>query len=111
MSSWTKDAILKALQGVVEPELGKDIVALELVELSGEPGEHGQGLTVQVKSSNPALHARKRMQEAIHFALERAFGQPVECKVDVISLKTEDRTLETRKVLPGIQHILSLIHI
>lgn len=108
MSNWSKDAILEALQGVVEPELGKDIVALELVELSGEPGEHGQGLTVQVKSSNPALHARKRMQEAIHFALERAFGQPVECKVDVISLKTEDRTLETRKVLPGIQHIIAV---
>ena len=47
MSNWTNDAIL-GLRGVVEPELGKDIVALELVELSGEAGAHGEGLTLQV---------------------------------------------------------------
>ena len=77
--------------------MGKDIVALELVELSGEAGAHGEGLTLQVKSSNPAMHARKRMQEAVEFALERTFGKPVECKVDVVPLKKEERTLETRR--------------
>ena len=101
MSNWTNDAILDALRGVVEPELGKDIVSLELVEISGEAGDHGEGLTLEVKSSNPAMHARKRMQEAVEFALERAFGKPVSAKVDVVPLKKEERTLETRKVCPG----------
>ena len=104
MSNWTKDAVLESLKGVVEPELGKDIVSLDLVELSGPlegQSSTGQGITVQVKSSNPAMHARKRMQDAVEFALERGMGTPVECEVEVIPLQKEERTLETRKVLPG----------
>ena len=111
MSNWTKDAVLESLKGVVEPELGKDIVSLELVELSGPlEGQNatGQGVTVQVKSSNPAMHARKRMQEAVEFALERGMGTPVECEVEVIPLQKEERTLETRKVLPGVQHVIAV---
>ena len=108
MSNWTNDAILDALRGVVEPELGKDIVSLELVEITGEAGDHGEGLTIEVKSSNPAMHARKRMQEAVEFALERALGKPVACKVEVVPLKKEERTLETRKVLPGVQHVIAV---
>ena len=108
MSNWTNEAVLDALRGVVEPELGKDLVSLELVEVEGSAGEHGAGLTLTVKSSNPALHARKRMQEAVEFALERAFGKPVECDVKVVPLKQEERTLETRKVLPGVEHVIAV---
>ncbi len=108
MSNWTNKAVLDALRGVVEPELGKDLVSLELVEVEGSAGEHGAGLTLTVKSSNPAMHARKRMQEAVEFALERAFGKPVECDVKVVPLKQEERTLETRKVLPGVEHVIAV---
>ena len=108
MSTWTNEAILDALRGVVEPELGKDVVSLELVEVEGTSGDHGAGLTLTVKSSNPAMHARKRMQEAVEFALERAFGKPVECEVKVVPLKQEERTLETRKVLPGVEHVIAI---
>ena len=108
MSNWTNEAVLDALRGVVEPELCKDLVSLELVEVEGSAGEHGAGLTLTVKSSNPAMHARKRMQEAVEFALERAFGKPVECDVKVVPLKQEERTLETRKVLPGVEHVIAV---
>ena len=108
MSNWTNDAILDALRGVVEPELGKDVVSLDLVEVEGAAGDHGEGLTLTVKSSNPAMHARKRMQEAVEFALERAFGKPVACEVKVVPLKQEERTLETRKVLPGVEHVIAV---
>lgn len=108
MNDWSKSAVLDALRGVVEPELGKDIVSLELVELEGEAGEHGEGLSIRVKSSNPAMHARKRMKEAVEFALERAFGAPVHCTVEVVPLKKEERTLETRKVLPGVEHVIAV---
>ena len=60
--------VLEVLGGITEPELKKDIVTLNLVE-GLELGDHSISLTVYV--SNPALHARKRMQEAIDFNLKR----------------------------------------
>jgi ATP-binding protein involved in chromosome partitioning len=108
MSNWTLEAVREALRGVVEPELGKDIMSLDLVTFSGEPGEGGAGLSIEVKSSNPAMHARKRMQEAVEFALERGLGLPLNCQVNVVPLKQEERTLETRKVLPGVHHVIAV---
>ena len=109
MSNWTNDAILDALRGVVEPELGKDVVSLDLVEVEGAAGDHGEGLTLTVKSSNPAMHARKRMQEAVEFALERAFGKPVACDVKVIPTASK-RNARSRpaKVLPGVEHVIAV---
>ncbi len=100
-----RENVLTALQGVVEPELGKDIVTLNLVsdlKISGNEVE------VVVKSSNPAMHARARMQEAVEFALERAFGREVKVLVQIATLKAEERTPETRKVLPGVKHIIAV---
>lgn len=100
-----RENALAALQHVVEPELGKDIVTLNLVsELSIED----ESLSVVVKSSNPAMHAKARMQEAVEFALERAFGKGLEATVRIDVLKAEERTPETRKVLPGVKHVIAV---
>ena len=101
----TKEAVLDALRLVVDPELGKDLVTLDFV-VSLEVGE--SGIQVEVKSSNPAMHARTRLQEAVEFALERTFGQEVAVEVTVSTLKKEERTSETRKVLPGVKQIIAI---
>lgn len=101
----TKEQIVTALSGVVDPDFGKDIVSMNLVS-----GIHidGSTISIEVKSSNPALHARKRMQEAVEFAIERAFGSEVKALVKVGALPAEERTLETRKVLPGVKQIIAI---
>jgi len=104
-NSMTKEAVLDALRLVVDPELGKDLVTLDFV-VSIEVGE--SGIQVEVKSSNPAMHARTRLQEAVEFALERTFGQEVAVEVTVSTLKKEERTTETRKVLPGVKQIIAI---
>ena len=101
----TKKAVMAALTGVMEPELGKDIVSLNLVEeVRIEEGK----VYVTVKSSNPAMHARNRVQEAVVFAIEREVGKEVEVEVSVVTLKAEERTPATRKMLPGVDQIIAI---
>ena len=105
MNNFTKEAVLEALQSVVEPELGKDIVTLDLIaSLEVE----GLTVSVEVKTSNPAMHARTRMQEAVEFALERNFGKEINAEVTISTLKASERTPETRKVLPGVKQIIAI---
>ena len=101
----TRENVAQALSGVMEPDLGKDLVSLELVESLEIEGDT---IKVIVKSSNPAMHARKRMQEAVEFAFERAFGSDVKSDVKVVPIATEDRTVDTRKVLPGVTHVIAV---
>lgn len=101
----TRENVAAALSGVMEPDLGKDLVSLELVQSLEIEDDT---IKVVVKSSNPAMHARKRMQEAVEFAFERAFGSDVKSEVKVVAIATEERTVETRKVLPGVKNVIAV---
>ncbi|HCZ08983.1 MAG TPA: chromosome partitioning protein, partial [Flavobacteriales bacterium] len=112
MATLTVEQIIGALSGVIEPELGKDIVALDLVEvLSLENAEGQWKARLRIKSSSPAMHARQRMREAVEFAIEKlaaSTGLTIAVEVEVVPLGSNERSLETRKVLPGVKHIIAI---
>ena len=112
METLTREHLLEALSGVMEPDLGKDIITLNLVELlEMEEKEGGWRLRLRVKSSSPAMHARQRMREAVEFALEKLgarLGTAITADVEVVPLPEEERTLDTRKVLPGVKHVIAV---
>ena len=54
------------------------------------------------------MHARQRVEEAVQFALERAFGADAQFAIAVEGVKAEERTPETRKVLPGVKHVIAI---
>jgi ATP-binding protein involved in chromosome partitioning len=103
--SVSKSAILEALKNVQEPDLKKDIVSLNLVNILSVEGTN---LHVEVKVSNPAMHAKQRMIETVKFAIQRVLGGEFEVKVDVKSLAGEEREGELRRVLPGVKHIVAV---
>lgn len=103
--NWTEEAVLEALKGVLDPELGKDVVTLGWVTVNAV--SEGQ-VDVTVKTGNPAMHARQRVEEAVQFALERAFGADSQFAIAVEGVKAEERTPETRKVLPGVKHVIAI---
>ncbi|MFZ4786073.1 MAG: P-loop NTPase [Flavobacteriales bacterium] len=101
----SKQAILDALAGVIEPDLKKDIVALGLVKIISA---EGNTISLEVKVSNPAMHSKLRMQEAVEFAIHRTLGTEFQVKVDVLAISGDDRNGELRKVLPGVKHIIAV---
>jgi ATP-binding protein involved in chromosome partitioning len=100
-------SLTDALQGVMDPELGKDVVTLGFVSVSGGDGAPWR---VEVKTTNPAMHARNRLKEAALFAIERALGVEArdQVQVEIRTLSTEERTPETRKVLPGVGAVIAV---
>ena len=105
MSALTEAAVREALGTVIEPDLKKDIIALNLVQnLQVAEGK----VSLQVQTSTPALHGRKRMEEAVTFAIERAFGKEVEVDVEAVPIEGGGSTPETRRVLPGVKNIIAV---
>ena len=99
----TQEAIQAALSRIIEPDLKKDIVELDLVR---EVTVDENTVHVHVEVSNPAMHSRKRMEEAVVFNLKQALGQDVNVQVSVTPLSGERGQL--RKVLPHVKHIVAV---
>jgi len=92
------------LSSVMEPDLKKDIVSLNLVEdLLFEEKQ----INLVVNVSNPALHARKRMQEAVEFNLKRVFGSEITINCTVKGISAEARQAR-RKILPDVKYIVAI---
>lgn len=102
--SITREKILEVLGTVLEPDLKKDIVSLNLVE-NIEITEAGINLTILV--SNPALHARKRMQELVEFNIKQALGSDIEIATIVKGIPTESMKAR-RKILPDVKNIIAI---
>jgi len=99
-----REEVLKVLGNIIEPDLKKDIVSLNLIE---NLEVTGQKVSLTVAISNPALHARKRMQEAIQFNLKRFFGETIEIEATVKGMAAEHKE-KRRKILPEVKHIVAI---
>jgi ATP-binding protein involved in chromosome partitioning len=100
----SREEILIALGNVQEPDLKKDIVSQNLVE-NIEFSENHIATTILI--TNPALHARKRMQELVDFQLKSTFGKDIKLETIVKPIPTESMNTR-RKILPDVKHIIAI---
>lgn len=103
--SISKEAVKEALGNVIEPDLKKDIVELDLVK---NIEVDGTTIRLVVQVSNPAMHSRKRMEEACEFAIHRVLGNEWTVETDVKAMDKEGNSADTRKVLPGVKNIIAV---
>ena len=97
------ETILESLKKVIEPDLGKDIVSLGLVT-DIKILENKVSFSIQMK--NAAMHAKKRMQEACEFAIERSIGKDYSVEVNVQAMKKAEAN---QNVLPNIKNTIAVV--
>lgn len=100
----TREQVLEALSNVIEPDLKKDIISQNLVE---DLKIDGNVISLTVNVVNPAMHARKRMQEALSFTLKRVLGDHIEIESTIKGLPAEAKSAR-RKILPEVKHIVAI---
>ena len=100
----SRENVLEVLGAIIEPDLKKDIVSANLVEdiIIGD-----NKLKLRVYVSNPAMHARKRMSEALDFNLKRAFGDELVVECEVKGMPAEAKEAQ-RKILPEVKNVIAV---
>lgn len=100
----SRENVLEVLGSIMEPDLKKDIISANLVE---NLVIEDKTISLTVFVSNPAMHARKRMQEALEFNLKRNFGEDIILEAKVTGLPAEAKTSQ-RKILPEVKNIVAI---
>ena len=100
----SRENVLEVLGSIMEPDLKQDIVSANLVE---DITISDNKLMLKVFVSNPALHARKRMSEALEFNLKRSFGQDLLVESEVKGMPAEAKSAH-RKILPKVKNVVAI---
>lgn len=104
MSFEEKD-ILKALSFVLEPDLKKDIVELNLVS---NIKTEGNKISFDLQINNPAMHNKKRVIEACELHLNRVLETTVEVEANITPIPKAPETPKENKILPNVKNIIAI---
>ena len=102
--SISQERIEALLEKIQDPDLKKGLVSAKLVQ---EIIIKEDQIKVIVSISNPALHARKRMHDAVIFNLERELGKEISIQCEVNSGAVDERK-SSRTVLPSVKKIIAI---
>jgi len=102
--SISRERIEVLLEKIQDPDLKKGLVSAKLVQ---EIIINEDQIKIIVSISNPALHARKRMHDAVIFNLERELGKEIRIQCEVNSGAVDERK-SSRTVLPAVKKIIAI---
>ncbi|MFQ5335456.1 MAG: iron-sulfur cluster assembly protein, partial [Flavobacteriales bacterium] len=102
MKKIRKEEVQKALSYVIEPDLKKDIVALGFVKEI----RIDDAVRVRVMVKNPAMHSRKRMEDACVHQLKRFLGEEITYEVDVEA--APNMAAQEEPLLKGVEHVIAI---
>jgi ATP-binding protein involved in chromosome partitioning len=101
----TRDEVLKALSNVQEPDLGKDLVTLNMIrdlEISGND------VSFTIVLTTPACPMKEMMQKASINAIKLLVNKEANVTVNFTSSTTTVRA-DKSNVLPGVRNIIAVV--
>ena len=103
--SFAASKIKEALSFVIEPDLKKDIIALNLVH---NIESEGNTIRFDLQINNPAMHNKKRVLEACELHLNRILESTVELDINISPIPKEPETPAENKILPQVKNIIAI---
>ena len=101
----TKEKILEALSNVQEPDLGKDLVTLNMVQ---DIVIDGNNVSFTVVLTTPACPMKDMMQTACINAIKILVNKDAVVKVNFTSNTTTKRT-DNKAILPGVKNMIAVV--
>lgn len=101
----TENDILKALSNVQEPDLGKDLVTLNMVK---DIAIKGDDVSFTVVLTTPACPLKDMIKNACVNAVKILVNKDANVKVNFTSNTSTNRK-DTRQVLPGVKNIIAVV--
>lgn len=96
---------MKALSNVQEPDLGKDLVTLNMVKDIRIDGNH---VAFTVVLTTPACPMKDMMQKACENAVKILVNKAAEVQVNFTAQTTSGRNAD-KQVLPGVKNIIAVV--
>lgn len=101
----TKEKILEALSNVQEPDLGKDLVTLNMIK---DIEINGKDVSFTIILTTPACPMKDMMGNACINAIKLLVDKEAKVKVNFISNTTTKRT-DPGTVLPNVKNIIAVV--
>ncbi len=100
----TKEAVIDALSNVQEPDLGKDLVTLNMVK---DVLIEGKKVSFTVVLTTPACPLKEMIEKACINAIHHLVDKTAEVTVNMTSNVTNNRK-DAKMVLPGVKNIIAV---
>lgn len=97
--------ILEALGYVIEPDLKKDIITLNLVS---NIAIENNVIKFDLQINNPAMHNKKRIVEACELHLSKVLKTPITAEINFSAIPKAPEMPKSSKVLPQVKNIIAI---
>ncbi len=100
----SKEKVLEALKNVLDPDLGKDLVSLNMIK---DVVVKGNKISFEIELTTPACPLKEVMRKDCEKALTEMFGEGFELSITFGSSVTTSR-LTGAQLMPGVKNIIAI---